>query len=457
MIFPPYQVPYIGNGMVIGCNAVLHVIISHGIAIGAFAMTVLGEIKFGELGHNAGVYPEWQEFRRGFLRFAVFTITIVGAVTGTGIWFTTLALAPHGISSMLRVFFWAWFFEYFTFLGEIVLLIILYFTWDYFLKKNKRILVKLLAGYVFLSLTSAVAITGNLGFMLTPGSWVREHGFWNAFLNPTFLPQLVSRVSFAFTLGSIIMMCAVIFWGRDSFRAGAVRLYGKILLCSLSLLSVTLLIYYSIVPQSFSGQIPFAVLTSHFSRYPVLLSAGNVLMLLIILACSFSALFGSVRVTSVLVIPAFLAIAISVAQFERVREFIRGPYLVPGHMYVSGILLSEMPMLKANGMTATSPWFKSVYAKDETSRGAYLFAQNCMACHTITGINGINERLEGRTLDGIHVIIGHTHELVPFMPPFAGSENERTVLAGYLFRLTAGKIRYESLSRSIIDNSENSQ
>ncbi|MGA2090155.1 MAG: cytochrome C, partial [Endomicrobiales bacterium] len=167
MIFPPYNVPYIGNGMIIGCNAVLHVLISHGIAIGSFALIALGELNFGALSTGTAPYPEWTDFRRDFIKFAVFSITIVGAVTGTGIWFTTMALAPRAISTMLRIFFWAWFFEYGVFLAEIVSLIVLFYTWDMLLEKNRGLLKKMLAGYVVLSCTSAIAITGNLGFMLT--------------------------------------------------------------------------------------------------------------------------------------------------------------------------------------------------------------------------------------------------------------------------------------------------
>ena len=62
----------------------MHVLISHGLAIGAFALIVLGELNFGALRTGTAVYPQWQDFRRDFLKFAVFTITIAGAVTGTG-------------------------------------------------------------------------------------------------------------------------------------------------------------------------------------------------------------------------------------------------------------------------------------------------------------------------------------------------------------------------------------
>ncbi len=50
--------------------------------------------------------------------------------------------------------------------------------------------------------------------------------------------------------------------------------------------------------------------------------------------------------------------------------------------------------------------------------------------------NDIRERLAGRPLDGVNAIIGLTQELGPFMTPFTGSEQERLLLAEYLYTLT---------------------
>jgi len=130
---------------------------------------------------------------------------------------------------------------------------------------------------------------------------------------------------------------------------------------------------------------------------------------------------------------------------------VRGPYIMPGHMYVNGILLDEMTLLESRGETSKNAWFRAVYQHDDLSRGAYIFAEDCTACHTISGINGIYERLQGRTDDGIYVFLGHTHELVPFMPPFAGSDEDRKIMSGYLSRVSNGQVRFKSLSRSIVD------
>jgi hypothetical protein len=126
-------------------------------------------------------------------------------------------------------------------------------------------------------------------------------------------------------------------------------------------------------------------------------------------------------------------------------------------MYANGVQLDELSMLTSQGETSGNDWFQAAYQKDDLSRGAYIFAQDCMVCHTTSGINAIYERLQGRTEDGIFVFLGHTHEFVPFMPPFAGSDNERKITARYLFQVAKGNVHFSSQSRSILDTAGGQQ
>ena len=179
MEFLLFQVPYLGNGMTIGIVAVLHVLISHGLAIGAVTLAVLCEYR----GMRDGD-PAWEDFSRGLLKAVILIVTGVGATTGVGIWFTTSALSPRGIGSLLRVFFWPWFLEWLFFVTEVVLLLIYYFTWEGWKRERKRRHLLLGAGYVIVGLGSAFLISGILGFMLTPDGWPWGRGLLSAFFNP---------------------------------------------------------------------------------------------------------------------------------------------------------------------------------------------------------------------------------------------------------------------------------
>ena len=87
MQLEPFYVPYAGNGMVIGLNAVIHVVISHGLAIGGMAMLGLG-LRSASHGAN----PVWNAFLKNMVTFLTIMLTGFGAVTGAGIWFTTTAV-----------------------------------------------------------------------------------------------------------------------------------------------------------------------------------------------------------------------------------------------------------------------------------------------------------------------------------------------------------------------------
>ena len=99
MEFPISQVPYLGNGMTIALDAIIHVIISHGLAIGAVSFIVISEY----LGLRKSS-RDWEDFARDFLKFTIIITTGIGAITGVGIWLITSALSPRGIGSMLRIF-----------------------------------------------------------------------------------------------------------------------------------------------------------------------------------------------------------------------------------------------------------------------------------------------------------------------------------------------------------------
>jgi mono/diheme cytochrome c family protein len=444
MQFPVYEIPYLGNGMTIGLDAILHVIISHGLAIGAITIIVISEyIGFRKSSRD------WEKFAKEFLMVNIIIITGIGAVTGVGIWFITSAISPNGIGSMLRIFFWPWFSEWIVFALEVIVLLIYYFTWDKWSGESKKKHIYLGASYIVLGISSAFLITGILGFMLTPDGWPWNKSFWSAFFNPGFIPQLLLRASMAFALGASFSMAFLLFTRRESvFRKEALHLFGKVFLVSFIGVVICAFWYFNIVPSTFKTHAIFAALTSRFSQQPEIFYTINAIGLFILFLFSLFAFRGSIFSSRILLIPALLFCIGFVIEFERVREFIRGPYLMPGYMYANQVLLNESLFLEKDGMLKNSYWYNKVTGKpDVINQGAYLFAQNCSMCHTIGGINDIKTKVRGRPEDGIFVIIGHTHEMVPFMPPFSGTEDERRTMARFLYQLSNEKINIAAPSR----------
>jgi mono/diheme cytochrome c family protein len=444
MLFPVFYFPWLGEGMAIALVAVTHVVLSHGFAIGAVSIIVLLE-------HLAMLRrdDELEALARHMLKPAVVTITAVGAVTGAGIWFTVSALAPAGIGSMLRVFFWPWFIEWFAFTLEILILLPYYFLWDRMRTAHQGWHVTLGWSYVAVAFVSAFLISGILGFMLTPDGWVQNHRLLSAFFNPTFWPQLVLRFFGGLALGALLCLGFLTFsrQASQSIRQRVVRLCGGWLLIAGGLCALATWIYFKRVPQTYDTHRIFSVLTSHLSQEPWLLWLGNLLAVLLIVAVGIAALMRRRLTAKLLIIPALIMAIGLVAEFERIREFIRGPYLMPGYMYANQINLSQSLYLKKSGFLSSAAWYQlqpnKIRPRDPA--GHALFVSNCAVCHSIGGLNDIRDRLRGRTQTSVNVLIKNTSRMVPFMPPFSGTDAEARTLGAYLYGLIGQKRSLEAV------------
>lgn len=435
MDFLFYQAPYWGNGMIIGLNASLHVFLSHGVAIGFTAYIVLTEYLAQRRG-DAGL----EALAAWLLKPAVILITGAGALTGVGIWFTTSALAPAGIASLLRVFFWPWFIEWVFFFLEVVVILFMHYRWAAWSgpQRGKRTVWGVI--YVLFSVGSAIIISGILGFMITPDGWVRGRGLWQAFFNQTYLPQLALRLGMAMGLGAVVAAFFTMLSGQPrEVKQRALAVYGKALLLALPVVLALGWWYFHMVPGAYKTHALFSLLTSHYSQRPEVFWAANAVALAVLLILGLAAWRGRVGLAA-LAAPLALLVAIGlVGQFERVREFIRGPYLMPGYMYANQVCLEQGQLMRQEGMLPHSWWFNATLkGSPEVQAGAFLFAQNCSGCHTINGINGIKARVAGRTQDSIAAMVAHTMDMVPYMPPFAGSDQERELLAQFLYGLGKG-------------------
>ncbi len=433
MQFPIYHPGHMGDGLTIGLEAVIHVLISHGFSVGVFGLIVLAEY----IGIRRAS-QDWESFARSFIRVTAITITSAGAVSGVGIWFYTSVLAPRAIGSMLRVFFWPWWIEWFTFIGELLVLLAYYYLWDRWQGARKMAHVRLGASYLAWAICSAILIAGIISFMLTSDGWPWSRSFWQAFLNPSFLPHLFLRLTGSFALAGLISLAYLYItrW-NVGFRREASRVFGGIMVVATLATVVFAWWYFQTIPPTFKTHAIGAVLGRMLPRNPAVFWALNASALAVLLVLAPVAARGKALATRVLLIPATIAAIAFVAQFEYIREFIRGPYLMPGYMYANQILVDEHELIVRDGMLRNSYWYSATSVKpNRPSPGEYLFGQNCGACHTIGGVNDIGDRVRGRTADGIYVILGHTREMIPWMPPFSGNDEERHILADYLYDIS---------------------
>jgi len=387
----------------------------------------------------------------------VIIITSIGAITGVGIWFITSGLVPAAIGSMLRIFFWPWFLEWIVFALEVVVILIMYFTWDQWRKEQKKYHIRLGFIYILLACMSAFIITGILGFMLTPDGWPGNRNFWSAFFNPTFWPQLAWRISIAFSMGALFMIFYILF-SEDrthTFRRTALTYYTRILVIPLILMPFCAWWWYTRIPQGFKAHAKPSMLLWAIVKETGLFGIFNEIFWIsltanIVIAGAFLIFAWRkwMLASRLIIVPAVLVILFFVAEFERVREFVRGPYLMPGYMYANTMLLTERKYFDQEGLLNHSFWFKDTAPEPSLEqKGAYLFAANCGTCHTIGGRNNIVDRFQGRSEPGIYVILGRTEQMVPWMPPFAGTDEERRITARFIHNLIQDKYALQAAMR----------
>jgi hypothetical protein len=365
--------------------------------------------------------------------------TSVGALTGVGIWFSTNVISPEAIGSLLRVFFWAWFFEWCIFVTELTLVATYYLTWR-LLPPKKHF--KFGVFYVVTSVFTVITICGILGFMLTSGRWVKVDSFWSAFFNPTFLPQMCSRIALAAllacTFSLFIFMCLPSY---QDVRQRFLRFSGAYLMIASPIYLFFTYTYYEMLPGRALNILPAALTTLQFTNYvewsKVFFFAVAILLLFI-----GAILFFARRTFVILSIFPMLLLIAGVVQFERVREFVRRPYLIANYLYSNGIREGEAPYLSSVGMTRylTWPWRGLDPDGGDNSLGHGLFLAECSVCHTYRGVNGIFKKgaIIG-TEESAEEFLENIHTAYPFMPPFVGTKDEKQALAKFLSEGTSKK------------------
>lgn len=427
MNFPVVVFPGLGGPLLIAIIGIVHVLVSHGIAAGGgFFLVLLERKSIRESDERLNQLTYY------LARWFFIIATSVGALTGVGIWFSTNIFSPVAIGSLLRVFFWVWFFEWCIFVTELALVSVYYLTWK-LMAPQRHLRVGVL--YVIVSMFTIISICGILAYMLTSGRWPEDHTLASAFFNPTFLPQMCSRIALAAllacTFSLFIFLCLPSL--RD-VRERFVRFCGAYLIVVSPVYLFFTYTYYETLPAHAMKIMPVALTTLKFTQYVVWSEAFYFAVAVLLLVIG-AVLFFARRTYFVLSIFPVLLLSAGVVQFERVREFVRRPYVIADYVYSNGILKDEAPYLSSVGVTKyfTWPWRGLDQSKGDTALGNAVFLIECRACHTYRGVNGIfNKGAIVGTEDTAYQFLTNIQTAYPYMPPFIGTDEEKRALAKFL-------------------------
>ena len=431
MNYPVWDVPFLGSGLVVAIIAIIHVLISH-LAIGGGAFLFVAELWSNRQADGVRV-REW--LHRYATYFLVYT-TVLGAVTGVGIWFAIQLASADATSLLIHQFVFAWATEWVMFLGELSVLYLYYYGW----KTNSRGFQTFLAGaYFVIAWLSLFIINGILSFMLTPGAWTLENTDIAAgFFNPGYVPSLLLRTVVMFLLGGLF---GIIVGSRlkedDPLKEKVIAFSTKWALPAAVLAPFLMWWYWTTLPEHAVAMTKGGVAGLGGGT----LDAITRHLLLVIVASAAiicGVIVAAVRPKTVRTAGAvalFLIAQFGVLGAEFYREMARKPYVVQGVLYSNGLWASQAkdPAHLAASYAEHARWMPE-QPRDQLDHGEWVFRLQCANCHTRDGYRALKKRTESWTYDFGQDWLGRMDE-AGVMPPFDGDAADRAALAAYLLSL----------------------
>lgn len=451
MDFPMFHLDWLNDRFLIAMIAILHVFINHGLAVGFIPyITWLEQKGVANAGKNQITDLAWDNLIYKKMKVAFIITTTIGAMTGVGIWFSVALVSPASIGSLIRVFYWAWFTEWTVFVTEVVLILIYFLTWKNANTSLKAKLRHIKFGWflsVFSWITMAI-IVSILGFMMDPGNWNNNHTLLNGFTNPIYIPQLLFRTPTAMLVAGVFgMLLTTIFTPKGSeMRAKAIKYASKWIMVWTPLVIIGAVYYWNVMPSAMKDNMSTAVGSMEFSQYYNLLKYFIIGTASLSIVLAVFAFFKPKKISFAYVIVPCLFVFGFLGIFERVREFIRKPYVIGNYMYSNLLREEDYPLYKQNGILPYMTYTSVTEITDENKivAGKDIFMNTCSRCHTANpqGVNSITYVFErmygfGKPLDenSMAAYIPNMHNGRTFMPPFPGNKKELNALVAYIKQL----------------------
>ncbi len=432
MNYPVWDVAF-GAGLLIAIVAIVHVFISH-FAVGGGLFLVVTEIK-ARRSQDAALL----NWLKQHTRFFVLVTVVLGVVTGVGIWFTIGLIAPTATSDLIHIYVWGWAIEWVFFFIEITAALFYMYGWD---KLEAR--VHQWYGWVYFGAAymSLVVINGIITFMLTSGSWVKNHRFWMGFFNPTYFPSLLLRSAIAFALAGLYALITASVQKDAALKARIVRWSALWIVPSMAVMPL--------FGWWYIRRVPAAVWAS--ARGPMPTGTEFAELTVVFLAVTFALALLSLarpgRIPLAFSVVVLLAALGAMGSFEFVRESIRDPYVIGNYLYANSIYVNptpgagglDMSAVQNAGILQTARWIdvRTLNQDNQAVAGREIFRVDCESCHTANAYRGLKHYIELRQWDenDIQAMLGGLdlmHNGV--MPPFAGTDAERGALAAYLYSI----------------------
>jgi cytochrome d ubiquinol oxidase subunit I len=421
MDLPYYPINDFGpamKGMVIGGLGIFHVFLAQFAIGGGMLMCYFQWLA------QTGREPQARRFVDDYFKVLVLISFVIGALTGVGMWFTTIQVSARTIGLMVAEFHWIWATEWTFFCLEVLSG---YAFYRYGKRLDDRSRLTLLILYTLAAWFSLFWINGILSWQLTPGNWTETHNVWAGFFNPGFWPSLLFRTIVAMTIAALVA-CVVINRMPQIGRAQRARLIRRAAhyLAPMLLMPLLGLWYFSSMPDdSRSWATGGSIAMTMFLTMAV--GASTLIGLYAIFGLLRSKLYINTATSAMLVVLALAA----TAGGEFVREGVRKPYTVRQALYSYSLTPSEVERLRKRGSVTDDPYplrDADRYPNDQLRLGAKVYRFQCSICHTLHGANALVDLAGPWDMNQQRMNITHLQHTKTFMPPFAGTPEELEAL-----------------------------
>jgi cytochrome bd ubiquinol oxidase subunit I len=417
--YPPRDFGPLMSGIVIGGMGILHVFLAQFAIGGGMLMT------YFEWLHGRGRSNDARLFLTGFFRLLVLVSFVLGAVTGVGMWLTSIQISPATIGLMVRTFHWVWAIEWTFFTLEVVSGYVFYRYGDR-LPHRRRL--QLLALYSFASWFSLFWINGILAWQLTPGRWLETHNVWAGFFNPSFWPSLLFRTVACMATAGLAAAAVINLMPISRERRHELLAISSRFLAPMLVMPVLAVWYLWVMPADSRSWV-----LGGSTVIAMLFGVGAASCALVAVYAIVAVFYGRLYVNGATAL-LLLALAFgATAGGEFVREGARKPFTVRQVLFSNAITPEAVAHYREVGSVRDDPYpLIESFANPQLELGARVYRLQCRVCHTLRGMNGIVHLTATWAPDQQRLNIAKLQQTKAFMPPFAGSPEELEALVQLL-------------------------
>jgi cytochrome bd ubiquinol oxidase subunit I len=426
--YPLHDFGPVMKGLVIGGLGIFHVFLAQFAIGGGMLMCYfqwLGQSGRDRLGVT-------RKFIDGYFKYLVLISFVMGALTGVGMWFTSIQISPRTIGLMVHEFHWLWATEWTFFCLEVVSG---YTFFRYGPRLPDALRMRLLATYTIAAWFSLFWINGILSWQLTPGNWIETGQVWDGFFNPSFWPSLFFRTIVCMVIAALAACVVINTMPLPSEIRRLLIFRASHFLLPMVLMPVLGIWFVAVLPpDSRQWVLGGSVAMTLFMNVAVgasILIAGYA-----IVGLYWQRLTLNGATATLLLVLAFGA----TAGGEFVREGVRKPFTVRQTLYSNSMTPAQITEFRRVGSVSGDPYpllNPERYPNDQVRLGAKVFRLQCSICHTEHGVNGLVHLAGTWSNSQRRMNIAKLQFTKNVMPPFAGPPEEVEAIVQWLDWLMA--------------------